>query len=219
MALRPLPAYASRDLPKKIEDIRFYDIQANWRRLRHLFYSKYNLYELYSEMEAFAKSRSEEHGYEYKPKEFTLDLRPVFYDSCDWRWMTNKRGRKPAFWDFACHSACHWVNAWAMACICSEMYTEGRWRIVKSDKHTTIWDGDKTLFDINFLALGISPEETWELAACQPESEVWTEGLSPDHEIPDEILPLEEFYPEIYSTYTEPVAKTSSQSTRLIDES
>jgi hypothetical protein len=200
MALRELPAYASRDLPKKIEDIRFYDIQANWRRLRDLFYSKYNLYDLYIRMESFEKLRKEEYGYEYKPREFTLDLRPVFYDYYSWRSRRNKRGRMPAFWDFACQSACHWVNAWAMECICSEMYTEFRWRLVTSDKHTTIWDGDKTLFDINFLALGISPEEAWELAACQPDSEVWTEFLAPDADIPDEILPIEEFFPEIYST-------------------
>ena len=31
-------------------------------------------------------------------------------------------------------------------------------------KHSTVWDGDETLFDINFLAMGIPPDEAWRLA-------------------------------------------------------
>ena len=47
------------------------------------------------------------------------------------------------------------------------------WRLVSSAKtHTTVWDGAETLFDTNFLALGIDPNEAWEMAAKQPDSEV-----------------------------------------------
>jgi hypothetical protein len=39
------------------------------------------------------------------------------------------------------------------------------WRIVTSDAHSTTWDGAETLFDFNFLALGIEPDEAWALAS------------------------------------------------------
>jgi hypothetical protein len=35
---------------------------------------------------------------------------------------------------------------------------------VTSDKHSTVWDGDQTLFDFNFLALGVAPDECFRLA-------------------------------------------------------
>ena len=33
-----------------------------------------------------------------------------------------------------------------------------------SQKHSTVWDGAETLFDINFLALGVDADEAWRLA-------------------------------------------------------
>ena len=41
---------------------------------------------------------------------------------------------------------------------------ERPWRIITSDDHSSVWDGKHTLFDLNFLALGISPQECFELA-------------------------------------------------------
>jgi hypothetical protein len=36
---------------------------------------------------------------------------------------------------------------------------------VTAQKHSTVWDGAETLFDINFLALGVDPDEAWRLAS------------------------------------------------------
>jgi hypothetical protein len=41
---------------------------------------------------------------------------------------------------------------------------ERPWRIITSDKHSTVWDGKRTRFDLSFLALGVSPQECFELA-------------------------------------------------------
>ena len=38
------------------------------------------------------------------------------------------------------------------------------WRITSSSKHSTVWDGNETLFDLNFQAMGISPNECFSLA-------------------------------------------------------
>ena len=34
-----------------------------------------------------------------------------------------------------------------------------KWRIITSEKHSTTWDGDQMLFDMNFSAFGISADE------------------------------------------------------------
>jgi alanine-alpha-ketoisovalerate/valine-pyruvate aminotransferase len=36
--------------------------------------------------------------------------------------------------------------------------------VVTSDDHSTVWDGETTLFDLNFLALGVSPAECYRKA-------------------------------------------------------
>jgi hypothetical protein len=38
------------------------------------------------------------------------------------------------------------------------------WRIITSEDHSTVWDGDDTLFDFNFQAFGIDPNESFDLA-------------------------------------------------------
>ena len=38
------------------------------------------------------------------------------------------------------------------------------WRIITSPEHATVWDGDATLFDFNFQAMGITPDECFKLA-------------------------------------------------------
>jgi hypothetical protein len=41
---------------------------------------------------------------------------------------------------------------------------EKPWQIVTSLKHSTVWDGDQTLFNMNFLAFGIGADEAFRLA-------------------------------------------------------
>jgi hypothetical protein len=38
------------------------------------------------------------------------------------------------------------------------------WRIITSPEHSTVWDGDETLFDLNFQAMGLSPQECFHKA-------------------------------------------------------
>ena len=98
---------------------------------------------------------------------FRPGMKPFEVDSCDWRFFDGegnlRRGRAPAFWDYAVHSGCHWVVNFNRKL--AELVEPKRpWRIVGTQKHSTVWDGSETLFDINFLALGVDPDEAWELA-------------------------------------------------------
>ena len=41
---------------------------------------------------------------------------------------------------------------------------ERPWQIVTSVAHSTVWDGKQTLFEFNFLALGISADDCFMMA-------------------------------------------------------
>ncbi len=59
--------------------------------------------------------------------------------------------------------ASHWlVNANLKLAELSE--PKRAWRILASDKHSTVWDGELTLFDMNFSAFRVPPEEAFALA-------------------------------------------------------
>ena len=79
--------------------------------------------------------------------------KPRDVDSCDWRLF--RLGRPPAFDAYVCLGACHWI-ANSLLLMASEAFPRKDWRIVTSVKHTTVWDGRSTFFDINFLGLGVS---------------------------------------------------------------
>lgn len=38
------------------------------------------------------------------------------------------------------------------------------WRIITSDKHSTVWDGEMTLFDFNFSAMEVPPDQCFQNA-------------------------------------------------------
>lgn len=92
---------------------------------------------------------------------FTLGQHPRDFESCDWSW--DHSGPQPRFWRYVKHSACHWLVNFNLRL--AQLVEPGRpWRILTSADHSTVWDGDRTLFDFNFLAMGIPPEECFALA-------------------------------------------------------
>lgn len=169
--------------------MQYFPIQKQWRRLGSLYRSFDAALIWFPEMEAFSASRAEDRGYAYKPAQLTPDLRPAYYDSCDWRWGSGRRGPHPAFWDFAVHGACHWtcsLHLW----VAMQVQPERPWRIVTANKHSTVWDGERTLWDGNFLALGIPADDAWDLASAEPDTEHLPVGQPMLHEPPDEALEI-----------------------------
>jgi len=94
---------------------------------------------------------------------FEPGMLPAQFESCDWRWSHGRRGPEPRYWAYVKHGACHFlVNAaYRLATL---VEPDRKWRIVTSDKHSTVWDGDRTLFDLQFSALGIEPDSAYRLA-------------------------------------------------------
>lgn len=127
--------------------VEYYPIQRRWRRIR-------------PHLEDLGLQRILVRDMRKVSPHFRPGMKPAELDGCDWRFFDGegnlRRGRAPAYWDYALHASCHWVVNFCLRL--------APWRIVTSQKHSTCWDGAKTLFDINFLALGVDPDEAWRLA-------------------------------------------------------
>jgi len=135
--------------------MRYYPIARNWsRRIKPCIADKEVQRVLVRDFNKFTFGRW--------GKEFLPGMTPHEFESCDW-WL-NHRGRMPEYWNYVKHSACHWLVNFNR-CVATLAVPKSEWRIVSSHNHSTVWDGCDTLFDMNFAALGIAPDQAWELAS------------------------------------------------------
>lgn len=135
--------------------MRYYPITRNWsRKIKPHLANKEAQRLLVRDFNKFTMGRWNDR--------FLPGMKPRQFESCDWD--IDHRGKQPEYWDYVKHAACHWlVNFNRQLATLAEPKRE--WRIVSSEEHSTVWDGKDTLFDMNFLALGIDPNEAWELAS------------------------------------------------------
>jgi hypothetical protein len=136
------------------EFMRYYDLRRHWtKKIKpHLADKTLNAI-LVRDFNKFTLGR---YGERFEP-----GMLPSDFESCDWR--LDRRRPWPRYWDYVKHAACHWVVNFALR-LASLALPATPWRIVSSQRHSTVWDGDRTLFDFNFQALGVSPQECWSLA-------------------------------------------------------
>jgi hypothetical protein len=92
---------------------------------------------------------------------FTHGQFPRDFESCDWDW--EHRGLAPRFWRYVRHAACHWLVNFNLR-LAQLVEPDRPWRIVTSQDHSTVWDGNETLFDFNFLAFGVPPDQCFAMA-------------------------------------------------------
>ena len=144
---------AVREIVRHPKHMKYYDLKKNWRRIkRHLADKALNEI-LIRDFNKFTYGRWR--------KKFTSGHFPAEFESCDWAF--GHKGRRPAFWKYTKHSACHWlVNFTLRLAVLVE--PKRRWRIITSATHSTVWDGEDTIFDFNFQAFGIAPAECFSLA-------------------------------------------------------
>jgi len=81
----------------------------------------------------------------------------------DWQDQIDRKGRRPAFWKYTKMGACHWLVNFNLE-LARLAEPDRKWRILTSPNHSTVWDGELLLFDLNFLAMGVSPKECFEMA-------------------------------------------------------
>lgn len=136
--------------------MRYYPIQERWQKikrylddpvLKRVLRRDFNRYSL---------------GYWDKP--FTKDMLPEDIENFDWR--LDYRRPHPPFWRYVKYGACHWIVNFLLR-LAKKVEPTTPWRIVTSDYHSTVWDGDETLFEFNLLALGVSAGEAWAAAKSE----------------------------------------------------
>ena len=133
--------------------MKYYDVKKNWRHVKpHLEDKKLNDI-LVRDFNKYTFGRW--------GKSFTYGDLPFSFESCDW--FVNHRGRRPAFWNYVKHGACHWLVNFNLR-LAKLIEPKKLWRIITSARHSTVWDGENTLFDFNFQALGVEPNKCFELA-------------------------------------------------------
>jgi hypothetical protein len=128
--------------------MRYYDLKAKWRKVRpHLANEELNKI-LVRDFNKYTQ------GHWNKP--FQEGKYPRDYENADWSW--EHKGREPAYWRYVKHAACHWLVNFTLK-LAMLVEPARPWRIITSDLHSTVWDGEETLFDFNYQAMGISPDE------------------------------------------------------------
>src|SRR6266446_987747 len=133
--------------------MQYYDLKKNWRKVKRHLNNKEVVRVLVRDFNKYTEGRS--------GRKFSKGQVPFEFESCDW-WLDHK-GRIPAYWQYVKHSACHWLVNFNLEMAKCVMPDE-EWRILTSDEHSTVWNGNDLLFDFNFLALGVEPEECFALA-------------------------------------------------------
>lgn len=74
--------------------------------------------------------------------------KPIYWDYVYWR-----PDDSPEWYDYTCHGACHWL-ANTNLYLAKTIYPNVPWSIVTSPSHTTVWNREHFIFDMNYLALG-----------------------------------------------------------------
>lgn len=136
-------------------NINYYDPVANWSKIKPHLRNK-NVSETL--VRDFSKFTEGMWGRPFKSGQYPSD-----FESEDWQ--SGYVGRRPEFWKYVKHAACHWLVGFNLA-LAMLVEPDRKWRILEHPDHSTTWDGVDTLFDFNFLALGIPPAEAFRLASA-----------------------------------------------------
>lgn len=128
--------------------VRYYDLVKNWRKVRkHLADKELNDIQV-RDFHKFTWGRWR--------RPFRHGMCPNEFEGCDWQ--IGHRGKYPAYWRYVKHAACHWLVNFALR-LAMLVEPDRPWRIITTPKHSTVWDGDRLLLDLNFQAMGVSPRE------------------------------------------------------------
>lgn len=139
--------------------MQYYDIQKNWKKVKPVLTSEHARRIIQFCMFDFYNQHPNRGG----PSQlFNHGYLPMDSDGCDWR--LDVRGRPPEYFKYVCHGKCHWLVDVNLYCA-NQVCPEENWSIYTSDKHSTVINESKTLlWDMNFKALKIDPDEAFDLA-------------------------------------------------------
>ena len=143
------------------DDFKYFPISRHWaKKLKPIIETKKAQNQLDKDFRIYIRSKERDINAWYKSRGekttvslgFSKGSKPIEHDSSDWR--CDRVGRPPAFDEYVCSRACHWIVN-TLLFIATEAFPKKEWRIITGDSHSTVWDGDKTFFDLNYLAMKI----------------------------------------------------------------
>lgn len=169
---------------------KYLDLEKHWEKLKPYFQSQEAKTIWFREMVTFDVSRMFDYELEDELKDKNYDYEKTLFPSY-FDYFNSKREGKPAFWDYAVHLACHWVAPTNLY-VAMKSFPERDWRIITSEPHTTVWDGEDTFFDTNFYAFGIDANKT--------AKEIFNHDSFEEHPISEFVFNNEEL-DEWYNTY------------------
>ena len=149
-------------------DFKYFAIGKHWtNKIKPVFESQYAQKILHHDFKRYIKSKERDINNHYK--DMGLDKKAEFSfkkgdELWDWDigwWRYSRIGRPPAYDNYVCHQACHWVVN-TLLYSATNAFPKKQWQIITSDKHSTVWDGKVTFFDLNYLAMQITPEVCFE---------------------------------------------------------
>jgi hypothetical protein len=153
-SLRPTHGTPEESIGGLISRMKYYDLKRHWTKRVEPYLSD-------PKLQAILVLDFNKFTYGRWKLEFTHGQFPRDFESCDWSW--EHRGCEPRFWRYVKHAACHWLVNFNLK-LAQLVDPRRPWRILTSDKHSTVWDGDHSLFDFNFLALDVAADDCFNLA-------------------------------------------------------
>jgi hypothetical protein len=135
--------------------MRYYDLQKHWTK-------KIEPHLANEELNDILVRDLNRHSSSRWGKPFVHGQLPWEYGHFPEDWDGHK-GRIPRFWKYTQHSSCHWLVNFNLK-LAMLVEAQRPWRIVRSVKHSTVWDGAETLFEFNHLAYGVPAQKCFDLA-------------------------------------------------------
>ena len=159
-----------RNLSANIDEWQYIDPKLHARRLNRILKSE-PIRKLYDHTSrAYAAVRRyqclKDSGFTHLPGQWARTEDPLWLpedvDSCDWRWSASQ-GRPPLFWQYVCHSACHWMVE-ANIQVAKQLFPDLDWIVVSGNLHSTVVAPEEKLcFDLQYVALQVSLKGGFEM--------------------------------------------------------
>ena len=149
-------------LAQLAKHMRYYAVQRNWRKIkRHLDNEEVNKV-LERDFNKYARGHMRFNGdtrtWTRMRGRFARGMYPADFDTVCWRFEDRDcRFRPPAYWRYVCAGASHFLVNFNLK-LAQLVKPDREWRVL-TGLHSTVWDGEHTLFDLNYQALDIEPSE------------------------------------------------------------
>jgi hypothetical protein len=145
-----------------VDRLRFYDLPRHWTKRVEPHLDDPRLNEIL--LADFGKYTEQWLRRPFGPGQYPRDFEPFEKHN-----HLPPRSREPRYWRYAKWAACHYMGNFNLR-LAMLAEADRPWRIVTNNYHTTVWDGEQTVFEFQFLALGESVAEVF----SRPDENIYT---------------------------------------------